>query len=101
MTGNEQLAIRLNGESKSLEFTFTALDTGRQTAVFSPLVFLFNEQWHKVLLDVSERAVTLFVVCAMVGSESVPPRRKVSLDGFTLIGKPKDNPMMAVQVRLL
>lgn len=101
VNGDEQLAVRLNGESKSLEFSFTALDTGRQTAVFSPLDFLFNEQWHKVLLDVSRRAVTLFVDCVMVGSENVPPRQKVSLDGFTLIGKPKDNPMMAIPVRLL
>lgn len=101
VNGDEQLAVRLNGESKSLEFTFTALDTGRQTVVFSPLDFLFNEQWHKVLLDVSRRTVTLFVDCVMVGSENVPPRQKVSLDGFTLIGKPKDNPIMAIPVRLL
>lgn len=101
VNGDEQLAVRLNGESKSLEFSFTALDTGRQTVVFSPLDFLFNEQWHKVLLDVSRRTVTLFVDCVMVGSENVPPRQKVSLDGFTLIGKPKDNPMMAIPVRLL
>lgn len=101
VNGDEQLAVRLNGESKSLEFSFTALDTGRQTVVFSPLDFLFNEQWHKVLLDVSRRTVTLFVDCVMVGSENVPPRQKVNLDGFTLIGKPKDNPMMAIPVRLL
>lgn len=101
VNGDEQLAVRLNGESKSLEFSFTALDTGRQTVVFSPLDFLFNEQWHKVLLDVSRRTVTLFVDCVMVGSENVPPRQTVSVDGFTLIGKPKDNPMMAIPVRLL
>ncbi len=99
VSGYEQLAVRLNGESKSLEFTFTALDTGRQTVVFSPLPFLFNEQWHKVLLDVRRRSVTLFVDCIMIGSESIPPRQKVSLDGFTLIGKLKDNPVMAVPVK--
>lgn len=101
VNGDVQLAVRLNGESKSLEYTFTALDTVSQTVVFSPLDFLFNEQWHKVLLDVSRRSVTLFVDCVMIGSENVPPRQKVSLDGFTLIGKPKDNPMMAIPVRLL
>lgn len=102
VNGNEQLALRLNGESKSLEFTFTALDTGRrQTAAFSALDFLFNEQWHKVLLDVSRRTVTLFVDCVTIGSQTVPPRHKASLDGFTLIGKLKDNPVMAVPVRLL
>uniref|UniRef100_A0A3Q4AYR2 Thrombospondin-like N-terminal domain-containing protein n=1 Tax=Mola mola TaxID=94237 RepID=A0A3Q4AYR2_MOLML len=79
-SGNEQLAVRLNGESGSLEFTVTALDTGRHTVVFGPLQFLFNEQWHRIL----------------IGSEDLPPRLKASLDGFTLIGKPKDNPMMAI-----
>lgn len=101
VNGNEQLAVRLNGESKSLEFTFTAQDTGRQTLVFSPLAFLFNDQWHKVLLDVSMRSVTLSVDCVAIGSQSIPPRQKVSLDGFTLIGKLKDNPVMAIPVRLL
>lgn len=101
VNGNEQLAVRLNGESKSLEFTFTALDAGSQTVVFSNLDFLFNEQWHKVLLDVGRRSVTLIVDCIMVGSQTIPPRQKVSLDGFTLIGKLKDNPVMAVPVRLM
>nr|XP_043901570.1 collagen alpha-1(IX) chain-like [Solea senegalensis] len=100
VNGNEQLAIRLNGESKSLEFTFTAVDSVRQTVVFGPLTLLFNDQWHRVLLDVSRHSVTLFVDCAMVGSQSIPPRVKVSLDGFTLIGKLKDNPVMATLVCL-
>ncbi|XP_039995671.1 collagen alpha-1(IX) chain-like, partial [Xiphias gladius] len=100
INGNEQLAVRLNGESKSLEFTFTAPDTGRQTVAFSPLAALFNDQWHRVLLDVSGRSATLFVDCAMVGSQRTPLRQKVSLDGFTLIGKLKDNPVMATPFEL-
>lgn len=98
--GTEQLAVRLNGESQSLEFTFTALDTGRQTVSFSPLPLLFNDQWHRVLLHVSRRSVTLLVDCVLMGVQNIPPRQKVSLDGFTLIGKLKDNPVMAVPVRL-
>eukprot|EP00064_Thunnus_orientalis_P000662 superscaffoldBa00000036_g663 len=96
VNGDEQLSVRLNGESESLEFTFTAADTGRQTVVFSSLPFLFNEQWHRVLLDVNRLSVTLFVDCVMIGSQNISPRQKVSLDGFTLIGKLKDNPVMAV-----
>lgn len=99
VNGNEQLAVRLNGESRSVEFSFTALDSRRQTVVFGPLDFLFNERWHQVLLDVSKRSVTLAVDCVAVGSEKTPPRQKVSLDGFTLIGKSKDNPLLAVPVR--
>lgn len=101
VNGAEQLAVRLNGESKSLEFTYTAQDTGRQTVVFSPVPSLFNEQWHRVLLEVSLRSVTLSVDCTVVGSQSTAARQTVSLDGFTLIGKLKDNSVMAVPVRIL
>ncbi|KAF3842204.1 hypothetical protein F7725_024155 [Dissostichus mawsoni] len=100
VNGMEQLAVRLNGQSQSLEFTFTALDTGRQTLVFGPLPTLFNDQWHKVVLHVNRRSVTLFVDCAMIGSQNIPARNKVSLDGFTLIGKLKDNPVLAVPFEL-
>lgn len=100
VNGNEQLSVRLNGESESVEFTFVSLEAGRQTVVFGPLAFLFNEQWHRVLLEVSRRTATLSVDCVMVGSQRIPPRQKVTLDGFTLIGKLKDNPVMAVPVRL-
>lgn len=98
VSGTEQLAVRLNGESRTVEFSFTALDGSRHAAVFGPLDFLFNELWHRVLLDVGRSAVMLAVDCVMVGSEHISPRQKVSLDGFTLIGKPKDNPMLAVPV---
>ncbi|XP_071336997.1 collagen alpha-1(XIX) chain [Trachinotus anak] len=101
LNGDEQLAVRLNGESKSLEFTFTALGSARQTVAFSPLASLFNDQWHRVLLDVRRLSVTLLVDCVVIGSQSTPPRQKVSLDGFTLIGKLKDNPVMAIPVCLL
>lgn len=100
VNGNEQLSVRLNGETESVEFTFMSLEAGRQTVVFSPLAFLFNEQWHRVLLEVSRSSVTLFVDCVVMGSQNIPPRQKVSLDGFTLIGKLKDNPVMAIPVRL-
>lgn len=99
VTGNEQLAVRLNGESRTMEFSFTVLDGSRHSTVFGPLDFLFNELWHRVLLDVGRSSVTLVVDCITVASERISPRQKVSLDGFTLIGKPTDNPMMAVPVR--
>lgn len=101
VNGDEQLAIRLNGESESVEFTFTTLDTEKQTVVFSNLDFLFSEQWHNILLEVSRHSVTLFVDCHIIGSESIPTRQKVSLDGFTMIGKSKDNPLISIPVTLL
>lgn len=100
VNGDEQMAVRLNGESKSLEFTFTALNGGRQTVVFSPLGFLFNDQWHRVFLEISRDSVALFVDCVLIDSQDIPPRLEVSLNGFTLIGKLKDNPVVAVPVCL-
>lgn len=100
VNGNEQLAVRLNRQSKSLDFTFPALEAGRQDVTFGPVASLFNDQWHKVLLEVSRGSVTLFVDCAMIESQTIPARQKVSLDGFTLIGKLKNNPVMATPVRL-
>ncbi|KAF7656372.1 hypothetical protein LDENG_00042120 [Lucifuga dentata] len=98
VAGKEQLAVRLNGESESLEFIFSVRHSRREIAVFSPLPFLFNAQWHRILLHVSRSSVTLFVDCVRIGSQNTPPREKVSLDGFTLIGKLKDDPVMAVPV---
>lgn len=96
--GEGQLAVRLNGETKSLEFAFTVLNTGKQTVIFSQIDSLFNDLWHNILLEVSRHSVTLFVDCHMIHSEKIPARQKVSLDGFTLIGKPKDNPLIAIPV---
>ncbi|XP_070980861.1 collagen alpha-1(IX) chain-like [Oncorhynchus clarkii lewisi] len=100
LNGEEQLAVRLNGESLSLEFTFTTLNKTRETAVFPFLPFLFNSQWHNILLKVSKRSVTLFVDCIMVDSQNTPQRGIVNLDGYTLIGKLKDNPVLAVPFEL-
>lgn len=101
-SGSEQLAVGLNGESKSLEFSFAAAgDAGRQTAAFGPLAPLFDEQWHRVLLDVRRRSVSLSVDCVPIGAQNTPARRKASLDGFTLIGKLKDKPVTAIPVRPL
>lgn len=96
--GEEQLAVRLNGETKSLEFTFMVLNAGKQTIIFSQIDSLFDDLWHSILLEVSRHSVTLFVDCHMIQSEKTPARQKVSLDGFTLIGKSKDNPLTAIPV---
>ena len=95
------MAIGLNGESQSLEFSFITLDHERRTVVFSSLSFLFNSQWHKVLLRVNKQSVSLFLDCVLIDIQEIPVREKVSLDGFTLIGKLKENPVLAVPVSLL
>ncbi|KAG5831020.1 hypothetical protein ANANG_G00299430, partial [Anguilla anguilla] len=96
----EQLAVGVNGETQSLEFSYRTPDKRGQTVVFSFLPFLFNSQWHKILLIVKKGTVSLFVDCIMIDSLNVSPRSKVNLDGFTVIGKLKDNPAIAVPVKL-
>ncbi|KAG7462787.1 hypothetical protein MATL_G00188450 [Megalops atlanticus] len=100
LNAKEQLAVRMNGESLSLEFSYTTPDKRGQTAVFSFLPFLFDSQWHKILLTVKRGSVNLFVDCIMIDSQNLLPRDKVNLDGFTLIGKLKDNPAIAVPFEL-
>ncbi|KAM6956326.1 collagen alpha-1(IX) chain-like [Aplochiton taeniatus] len=101
LNGEEQLAIRLNGESKSIEIRYTTFAQEKQNVAFTFLPFLFNSKWHKILLKVNESSMSLFVDCIMIDSQNIPPRQKIKLDGFTLIGKFKDNPAMAVPVRPL
>lgn len=96
VNGTEQL----NGESKSLEVTLAALDAGRQDVIFGSTAPLFNNQWHKVLWEVRRASVTLYLDCAMIDSQAIAAWRTISLDGFTLIGKLKNNPLMAIPVRL-
>jgi len=100
VNGEQQLAITLNGESKSLEFSFAAQNGGRQSVVFRPLGSLFNDRWHRVLLEVRKHSVALLVDCILISSQNIPPRQKVSLGGFTVIGKLKDAPVIAVPVCL-
>ncbi|KAL6466454.1 hypothetical protein MHYP_G00242580 [Metynnis hypsauchen] len=98
--GNEQLAVRLNGQAFSLEFSYITAENGAMTALFPYLPFLFNSQWHKILLVVRKGTVTLVLDCVLVDSQQLPPRGAVSLDGFTHIGKLKDNPAVSVPFEL-
>ncbi|KAM9847515.1 collagen alpha-1(XIX) chain [Aulostomus maculatus] len=98
--GGEQLAVGLDGGAETLELTLPAPDAGSQTAVFGPLPSLFNDRWHRVLLEVRRRSVTLVVDCVPVGARDVSPRRRVSPDGFTLIGKRRDHPGTAAPFEL-
>nr|XP_015218233.1 PREDICTED: collagen alpha-1(IX) chain-like [Lepisosteus oculatus] len=94
--GNEQLAVRMNGKTRSVEFSCARADHSLQTAVFSFIPSLFDSQWHKILLSVETGSVTLFVDCDLIDSQKISPRGGVNLDGFSSIGKLKDNAAVAV-----
>lgn len=99
LNGNEQLAVNLNGEFMSLEFVYLDFGNRRHAVVFPNLQSLFNLQWHKLFLIVKRGSVTLTVDCIIVDTKNVLSRNKVNLDGFTHIGKLKDQPAIAVPVR--
>ncbi|XP_061084688.1 collagen alpha-1(XXI) chain [Conger conger] len=63
--GRPQMAVTLNGLSRTVVFTTTSSSSAdaTQTVVFtqSPAKRLFDEQWHQMRLLVTEQDVTLYV----------------------------------------
>ncbi|TRY82523.1 hypothetical protein DNTS_005837 [Danionella cerebrum] len=100
MSGKEQLAVRLNGEAMSVEFTYRTLENRAMTALFPYQAHLFNSQWQKITLMVRKGSVSLRTNCVETDSQQLPPRGPVNLDGFTHIGKLKDNSAVAVPFEL-
>lgn len=96
---NEQLAVRLNGEALSVEFSYKTQENTIMTALFPHQTQLFNSQWHKIFLVVKKSSVSLKTDCT-TDSQQLAPRGRVHLDGFTHIGKLKDNPAIAVPVSI-
>lgn len=97
--GKEQLAVRLNGEALSVEFSYRTQENRVMTALFPYQTHLFNSQWHNILLLVKKASVRLITDCMATDSQQLVPRGQVNLDGFTHIGKLKDNSAIAVPVR--
>uniref|UniRef100_A0A671SBV6 Collagen, type IX, alpha 1b n=1 Tax=Sinocyclocheilus anshuiensis TaxID=1608454 RepID=A0A671SBV6_9TELE len=100
LNGNEQLAVRLNGEALSVEFSYRTQENKLKTALFPYQTLLFNSQWHKILLLVKKGSVSLITDCTVTDSQQLAPRGQVNLDGFTHIGKIKNNSAIAVPFEL-
>ncbi|XP_066506216.1 collagen alpha-1(IX) chain-like [Hoplias malabaricus] len=100
LNGNEQLAVSLNGQALSVEFSYITAENGVATALFPHLPFLFNSRWHKMLLVVKRSTVSLIVDCVLVGTQQLSARGRVSLDGYTYMAKLKDNTAVSVPFEL-
>lgn len=98
LTANEQLAVRLNGEALSVEFSYRTQENKLKTAIFPYQTLLFNSQWHKILLLVKKGSVSLITDCIATDSQQLETRGQVNLDRFTHIGKLKQNSAIAVSV---
>lgn len=97
-SGKEQVGVNLNGQMKSVEFSYKAADGKHQTASFLHLPFLFDSQWHKLMIIVESNSVTLFIDCIKVESLNIKPKGKINTDGFAVLGKLKNNPQISVPV---
>lgn len=97
-SGKEQVGVNLNGPMKSVEFSYKGVDGSLQTASFLHLPFLFDSQWHKLMISVETTSVTLFIDCIKVETLNIKPKGKISVDGFSVLGRLKNNPQISVPV---
>ncbi|OWK55665.1 Collagen alpha-1(IX) chain [Lonchura striata] len=95
-SGKEQVGVNLNGQMKSVEFSYKGADGRHQTASFLHLPFLFDSQWHKLMIIVEANSVTLFIDCIKIESLNIKPKGKINTDGFAVLGKLKNNPQISV-----
>lgn len=99
-SGKEQVGVNLNGPMKSVEFSYKGVDGTLQTASFLHLPFLFDSQWHKLMISVETSSVTLFIDCIKIETLNIKPKGKISVDGFAVLGKLKNNPQISVPVSI-
>ncbi|OCT80577.1 hypothetical protein XELAEV_18027389mg [Xenopus laevis] len=97
-SGKQQAAINFNGPKKALEFVYKATDGKIHTVTFPNLPFLFNNKFHKVMFSVEKTKLTLFIDCIKVDTFTLVPRGKITVDGYTILGKLKNNHEIAVPV---
>ncbi|XP_067840056.1 collagen alpha-1(IX) chain-like [Heptranchias perlo] len=98
--GNDQVGVRINGETKSVEFYVLGLEGRLQTITFSPIPILFDSEWHKVLISVETDTIVLFIDCKRFEMQPINPKGIVSTEGGTFIGKLNDSPRISVPFEL-
>lgn len=99
-SGKEQVGVKINGQTKSVTFSYKGLDGSLQSTAFSNLPSLFDSQWHKVMIGVERSSATLFVDCKRIESLPIKPRGQINVDGFAVLGKLVDNPQVSVPVSI-
>lgn len=99
-SGKEQVGVKINGQTKSVSFSYKGLDGRLQSADFSRLPSLFDSQWHKIMIGVERTSATLFLDCVRIESLPIKPRGQIETDGFAVLGKLADNPRVSVPVSI-
>lgn len=85
--GQEQVGLRLQGDTHSLDFFYTGPHASQMLRTFSGVEKLFDDDWHKLALSVKGSQVKLLIDCEEVGVESIDELRPVIHRGYTSIVK--------------
>lgn len=83
-----QLSLAVHGPEKSLEFQAKAPGTTFVSTVFAgkAVSSLFDGRWHKVVVAVQSRAVSLHLDCGSISSKPLAPRRALAVEGNAFLG---------------
>uniref|UniRef100_A0A8C3GP67 Collagen alpha-1(XVI) chain n=1 Tax=Cairina moschata TaxID=8855 RepID=A0A8C3GP67_CAIMO len=86
--GYPQLSLAVHGPEKSLEFQARAPGTTFVSTVFAgkAVSSLFDGRWHKVVVAVQSRAVSLHLDCGSISSKPLAPRRALASEGNAFLG---------------
>uniref|UniRef100_A0A8B9CWM1 Collagen alpha-1(XVI) chain n=2 Tax=Anser brachyrhynchus TaxID=132585 RepID=A0A8B9CWM1_9AVES len=86
--GYPQLSLSVHGPEKSLEFQARAPGTTFVSTVFAgkAVSSLFDGRWHKVVVAVQSRAVSLHLDCGSISSKPLAPRRALAAEGNAFLG---------------
>ncbi|MGH0168379.1 UNVERIFIED_CONTAM: hypothetical protein FKN15_066191 [Acipenser sinensis] len=85
--GNEQVGIRLSGDTKSLDFFYATPQNTQILRTFYNVEKLFHGSWHKLALSVKGDQVKLLIDCQEVSTIPINDQRTVIRSGYTSIVK--------------
>lgn len=85
--GRDQVGLRFQGDSKTLDFFYTSPQGTQMLRTFQRVEKLFDGEWHKLALSAKGEQVKLLVDCEEVSVEPLDEPRPVIRQGFTSIVK--------------
>lgn len=85
--GREQVGLRFQGGTRSLDFFYTSPRGSQMLRTFHGVEKLFDGEWHKLALSVKGSQVKLLIDCEEVSVESIDEPRPVIHRGYTSIVK--------------
>uniref|UniRef100_A0A8C8LKT8 Thrombospondin-like N-terminal domain-containing protein n=1 Tax=Oncorhynchus tshawytscha TaxID=74940 RepID=A0A8C8LKT8_ONCTS len=85
--GREQVGLRFQGDTRSLDFFYTSPHGTQMLRTFHRVDKLFDGEWHKLALQVKADKVKLLVDCEEVSVEPIGDPRPVIRQGYTSIVK--------------